>query len=59
MARKQPVTQDYPILQSFRLGGRWHHPETTITLTPSQASMLLLNGKVGKPGSQTNKAEAH
>ncbi|WP_408615353.1 hypothetical protein [Celerinatantimonas sp. MCCC 1A17872] len=57
MASKQPLTQDYLILQSFRLGGRWHHPESTIALTPSQASMLLLNGKVSQPNT-TQPAES-
>ncbi|NAW66714.1 hypothetical protein [Photobacterium halotolerans] len=42
--------QDYPILQKFRLNGRWYDTsEKTIALLPAQASFLLLNGKIGKP----------
>lgn len=49
--KKQAVKQDYPILKSLRLNGRWWTPEQdkTISLLPNQASMLLLNGKIGKP----------
>ncbi|CAG9001768.1 MAG: hypothetical protein CENE_03795 [Candidatus Celerinatantimonas neptuna] len=55
----KPKMQDYSILQSFRLNGKWHHPDDgALSLTPSQASMLLLNGKVGQPQS-TAKAEAN
>ncbi|MBY8211689.1 hypothetical protein [Vibrio fluvialis] len=52
MATKiQAVKQDYPILKPLRLNGRWWTPEQdkTISLLPNQASMLLLNGKIGKP----------
>ncbi|MFL7864924.1 hypothetical protein [Vibrio cincinnatiensis] len=49
--KKQAVKQDYPILKPLRLNGRWWTPEQdkTISLLPNQASMLLLNGKIGKP----------
>ncbi|WED23081.1 hypothetical protein L3Q72_06720 [Vibrio sp. JC009] len=48
--------QDYPILKPFRLNGKWHHPkDKTISLLPSQANFLLLNGKLGKPGSAAVK----
>ncbi|MDZ5515887.1 hypothetical protein [Vibrio fluvialis] len=48
--KKQAVKQDYPILKPLRLNGRWWTPEQdkTISLLPNQASMLLLNGKIGK-----------
>ncbi|WP_318520639.1 hypothetical protein [Photobacterium leiognathi] len=42
--------QDHPILQPFRLNGRWYSPsDTTIALYPSQTAFLLINGKIGKP----------
>lgn len=49
--RAKPTKQDYPILKPFRLSGLWWKPDEhkTISLLPSQASMLLLNGKIGKP----------
>ncbi|EKO3497126.1 hypothetical protein LO872_003862 [Vibrio fluvialis] len=49
--KNQAVKQDYPILKPLRLNGRWWTPEQdkTISLLPNQASMLLLNGKIGKP----------
>ncbi len=46
----KPTKQDYPILKPFRLNGLWWKPDEqkTISLLPAQASMLLLNGKIGK-----------
>lgn len=54
MAQK-PEKQDYPILKPFRLNGLWWKPDAqkTIVLLPSQASMLMLNGKIGKPATAT------
>lgn len=53
--QSKPETQDYPILQSFRLNGRWHHQaDGKIALNLGQAVMLLLNGKVGRPDSQSS-----
>ncbi|ENX3946332.1 TPA: hypothetical protein ACX6QT_000022 [Photobacterium damselae] len=41
--------QDHPILQPFRLNGRWYLPEEkTIALHPSQTAFLLMNGKIGE-----------
>ncbi|ELV8694265.1 hypothetical protein QNE54_000979 [Vibrio fluvialis] len=53
--KNQAVKQDYPILKPLRLNGRWWTPEQdkTISLLPNQASMLLLNGKIGKPTTTT------
>ncbi|AQM21492.1 hypothetical protein [Vibrio anguillarum] len=55
-------TQNYPILQPFRLNGEWVSPDyennKTVPLLPAQASMLLLNGKVGKPGTQAKATVA-
>lgn len=56
----KPQTQDYPILCAFRLNGAWHHEsDGTIPLTPSQASLLVLNGKVGLPPRASRKQEAN
>ncbi|KJF95188.1 hypothetical protein [Photobacterium angustum] len=42
--------QDHPILQPFRLNGRWYLPaDNTIALYPTQTAFLLMNGKIGKP----------
>lgn len=60
MAKPQkPITQDYIVLQPFRFNGVWVHPEgnKTIPLLPSQAAMLLINGKVGKPAIKANDAK--
>ncbi|PMJ90297.1 hypothetical protein [Vibrio sp. 10N.261.55.A7] len=41
----------YPLLKPLRQNGRWWFPDKdqTISLLPSQATMLLLSGKIGKP----------
>lgn len=56
---KKPIAQDYVVLQPFRLNGVWIHPgdNKTIPLLPSQAAMLLLNGKVGKPATKAPDAK--
>ncbi|AUI88164.1 hypothetical protein BS333_17550 [Vibrio azureus] len=39
---------EYPILQAFRLQGRWVSPsEKTIHLLPQQTAFLIQNGKLG------------
>lgn len=46
----QTGLQDHPILQPFRLNGRWYLPaDNTIALHPTQTAFLLMNGKIGKP----------
>ncbi|PSV14927.1 hypothetical protein [Photobacterium kishitanii] len=46
----QTGLQDHPILQPFRLNGRWYSPaDNTISLHPTQTAFLLMNGKIGKP----------
>lgn len=59
---KKPIAQDYVVLQPFRLNGVWVNPDyennKTVPLLPAQASMMLLNGKVGKPGTQAKASVA-
>ncbi|MEZ8095776.1 hypothetical protein ACED51_16885 [Photobacterium swingsii] len=53
---KQSWEQDYPILKPFRLNSRWYYPsDKTIKLLPQQTSFLLMNGKIGKPSTQTKE----
>ena len=51
--KPKSLKQSYPILIPFRLNGQWWRPaiDKTISLLPTQASMLLMDGKIGKPGS--------
>lgn len=51
MPLRKNQTKVYPVLKPFRLNGKWWTSEQdkTISLLPAQASMLLLNGKVGMP----------
>ena len=52
-AKTKSNKQGYTILKPLRLNGQWHLPEEkTITLSPKQATFLLLSGKVGKPGTK-------
>ncbi|MGD8109387.1 hypothetical protein [Vibrio sp. TRT 17S01] len=49
-SKTEDKKKNYPILIPFRWEHRWVRPEEkTIPLLPSQATMLLLNGKVGQP----------
>ncbi|PSV98298.1 hypothetical protein [Photobacterium iliopiscarium] len=51
--------QDHPILQPFRLNGRWYSPaDNTIALHPTQTAFLLMNGKIGKPAQLPTQQKA-
>ncbi|MGF1878773.1 hypothetical protein L4D77_26255 [Photobacterium frigidiphilum] len=56
ITKKPPLLQEHPILQPFRLDGRWYDPsDKTIKLLPQQTSFLLMNGKIGKPSTPTKE----
>ncbi|WP_227739604.1 hypothetical protein [Vibrio sagamiensis] len=46
--KPKPKTLEYPIIEAFRLNGRWVYPsEKTIHLLPVQTAFLIQNGKIG------------